>query len=213
MLPKILPEVLEVYKPASIWESFYLRTRWRLCPYELVESLIPGKGKILDLGCGYGILANLLSLKSPSRSVVGIDLNDKRVGVAKRSVKNRKNIAFHCTAIENLKTTQYDAIVMTDVLHHIDETNVKQLLEIATSCLHYNGTLTILEVDRRPLWKFYFTYLIDRLLNPMSALHYRSMQGLIHLLEQFPLSIKKVTRSHKGLPLSDIIYFCKKNNA
>jgi len=210
MIPKIVPEVFEVYKPVSIWESFYLRTRWRLCPYESVETLIPKTGKILDLGCGYGMLTNLIALKGPSRSVIGIDLNSRRIRTAKRSSNNRNNIVFHCIALENLEASTYDAVVMTDVLHHIDDIKVKLLLAIITSFLSNNGVLVILDVDRTPFWKFYITYLIDRLLNPISPLHYRSLGKLRHLIERFPLNIENIIRSHKGLPLSDIIYFCRK---
>ena len=210
MLPKIIPEVLEVYEPVSIWESFYLKTRWRLCPYEAVEALIPNALKILDFGCGYGMLANLIAIKKPSRSVVGIDLNCRRIRTAKHSIKNRTNIEFLCAAIEDLEAAQYDAVVMTDVLHHIDDISVKRLLRIVTSLLRDNGVLVILDVDRTPFWKFYITYLIDRVLNPLSPLYYRSIGELRRLLEEFPISIEKTIRSHKGLPLSGVIYCYRK---
>lgn len=211
MLPKIRPEVLEVYNPVSIWESFYLRARWRLCPYESVETLVPKSGKILDLGCGYGMLANLIALKSPSRSVIGIDLNDRRIRTAKRSINDRNNIVFHCLALESIEVSTYDAVVMTDVLHHIDDETVTKLLKTITSLLSDNGVLVILDVDRAPFWKFFITYFIDRLLNPLSQLNYRSIGALRRLIEQFPLNNEKIIQSHKGLPLSDVIYRYRKN--
>lgn len=210
MLPKIPPYLLELYKPLSKWESFYLRTRWRLCPYELVESRLPKRGKILDLGCGYGLLANLIALKSPVRSVVGIDLNEKRVCVAKRSAKNRNNITFSCGCVENLEMAQYDAVVMTDVLHHLDNTKVKTILEKISYGLGSYGALAVLDVNKRPFWKFCITYMIDRLLNPKSRLYYRSVSEMLHLLHAFPLAVERIIPAHKDLPLSDIMYLCRK---
>ena len=210
MLPRIPKQVLDTYTPVSIWESFYLRTRWRLCPFERVERLLPKKGKILDFGCGYGLLGNLLTLKGPSRSVVGMDLNKRRIRVAERSIKNRQNITFHYGDIEKLGIGQFDAVVMTDVLHHIDDSNLKILLENVNSRLRSNGILVILDVDKIPFWKFFIAFSIDRLLNPNRRLYFRSMSGIKRLLGPFPLEIENIIHSHKGLPLSDIIYICKK---
>jgi len=211
MLPEILPEVLEVYRPLSVWDSFYLRTRWRLCPFELVESLVPKSGNILDFGCGYGMLANLLNLKSPSRMVVGIDMNEKRISVAKHSIGNRRNISFHCNSLESTEAVQNDAVVMTDVLHHIDDYGVNRLFETINLRLSDNGIIIILDVDKAPLWKFCVTYLIDRLLNPGSGLYYRSQKEMRLLLDRFPVCFEKVIYANRGLPLSDIIYVCRKN--
>jgi len=210
MLAKIPSYILELYRPVSLWESFYLRTRWRLCPYELVESLLPEKGRILDFGCGYGMLTNLLASRSPLRSAFGIDLNKKRIHVAERSVRNRNNITFRCGDIKGLDVAQFDAVVMTDVLHHIDETNIKILLEKISSCLRSEGILAILDVDKTPFWKFCITYVIDKLLNLKTPLHYSGVRRIERLLEKFPLSIEKIIPADQGLPLSDIIYLCRK---
>jgi len=210
MLPKIPPYLFDVYRPVSTWESFYLRTRWRLCPYELVVSLLPEKGIILDLGCGYGMLANLLALKSTARSVVGIDLNRERIRVAQRTVKNRENIAFHWGDIESLNTGKYDAIVMTDVLHHIGEPHITTLLKRASSLLHSTGMLIILDVDKKPIWKYSVAHAIDKSLNPKARLHYHSAGEMGQMLERHSITVEKIISAHRGLPLSDIIYLCTK---
>ena len=75
-----------------------------------------------------------------------------------------------------------------------------------TSLLRSNGTLAILDVDKKPFWKYVITYSIDKLLNPTKQLYYHSVNDMSRLLEGFPLTVKKVLRAHRGLPLSDIIY-------
>ncbi len=130
MLSRIPLQLLERYKPLSAWESFYLRTRWRLCPFETVESHVPRKGRILDFGCGYGMLSNFLALKSPGRQVLGIDLNEARIEVAKRSSKGHPEVSFQLGDVRDFQGIPFDAVVMTDVLHHIDEDNVRVLLRI-----------------------------------------------------------------------------------
>jgi 2-polyprenyl-3-methyl-5-hydroxy-6-metoxy-1,4-benzoquinol methylase len=211
MIPRIPLDLLERYKPLSAWESFYLRTRWRLCPFAIVESHVPKKGRILDFGCGYGMLSSFLALKGPERRVLGIDLNMDRIKVAMRSAKGHPGISFQLGDVRDFQGIPFDAVVMTDVLHHIDEDNVRVLLRIIRSCLSDDGTLVVLDVDRAPVRKFYTTYLIDRLLNLTRSLHYRSKEVLTHLLEDSGFQVRRVVPADQDLPLSDVIYLCGKD--
>jgi len=211
MISRIPIQLLERYRPLSPWESFYLRTRWRLCPFELVESHFPRRGRILDFGCGYGMLSNFLALKSPERRVLGIDLNRERIGVAKRSAKGHSEISFQLGDVRDFQGIPFDAVVMTDVLHHIDDEKVLVLLRIIRSCLSDQGILVVLDVDRSPLRKFYIAYLIDRLLNLTRSLHYRSKALLVLLLSRSGFQVQEVIRADRDLPLSDVIYLCRKN--
>lgn len=211
MLSKIPPELFELYRPMTSWESFYLRTRWRLCPFELVESFIPKEGNILDFGCGYGLLTNLLALRGASRRVLAIDLNKDRIRVAERTVKERKNVRFCCGDIHALGPSRFQAIVMTDVLHHIDQRRAGILLEKIYGFLDTRGILVILDVDRSPHWKFRTTLLIDHMLNPKRRLWYRSSRDMQDLLRRYSLNIENKIRAHRDLPLSDVLYICKKD--
>jgi len=211
VLSRIPLELLERYKPLSAWESFYLRTRWRLCPFETVESHVPRKGSVLDFGCGYGMLSNFLALKGPDRQVLGIDLNKARIEVAVRSSQGHPEVSFQLGDVRDFQGIPFDAVVMTDVLHHIDEDHVRVLLRIIRSCLSDDGTLVVLDVDRTPLRKFYTTYLIDRLLNLTRSLHYRSRTLLTLLLSQSGFWVQRVVPADQDLPLSDVIYLCKKD--
>jgi 2-polyprenyl-3-methyl-5-hydroxy-6-metoxy-1,4-benzoquinol methylase len=210
MLSRIPLQLLQRYEPLSAWESFYLRTRWRLCPFDLVESHVPRKGTVLDFGCGYGMLSNFLALKSPDRRVLGIDLNKARIEVAKRSSKGHPEVSFQLGDVRDFQVIPFDAVVMTDVLHHIDDDKVQVLLRIIRTCLSDSGVLVVLDVDRSPLRKFYTTYLIDRLLNLTRSLHYRSRALLILLLGRSGFRVQQVVLADQGLPLSDVIYLCRK---
>jgi len=213
VLNKIPSPLLEFYNPLSPWESFYLKTRWRLCPYELLESFVPKRGKILDFGCGYGLFANLLTLRSPDRFLVGIDLNSRRITSAIRSSGARSNIIFKCGDVGDLHSTPFDAVVMTDVLHHIDDSGARLLLQKINACLHPEGILVILDVDNRPFWKFLIAYLVDRSLNPGNHLWYRPLTRMSNLLASAFLRIDNVISANKNLPISDIIYLCRKGRS
>lgn len=210
MLRSIPPSILDLYKPVSRWESFYLKTRWRLCPFELIESCIPRKGRVLDFGCGYGMLGNFLAERSPERTVVGVDLNSMRIGVARRSVRERTNIRFHLGDVESLATSPFDAAVMTDVLHHIEDQKVEILLRKVCTCLGESGLLAVLDVDRKPFWKFCITYAIDSLLNPTDRLYYRPVRRIEEILMGAGMQVERVIPADEGLPLADVLLLCRK---
>jgi 2-polyprenyl-3-methyl-5-hydroxy-6-metoxy-1,4-benzoquinol methylase len=159
------------------------------------------------------MLSNYLSLRSPGRRVLGIDLNQSRVEVAMRSSKGHPEVSFQLGDVRDFQGIPFDAVVMTDVLHHIDQERVRVLLGIMRSCLSEDGILVVLDVDRHPLRKFYTTYLIDRLLNLTRSLHYRSKEVLAHLLEGSGFQVRHVVPADQDLPLSDVIYLCRKDTA
>ncbi len=210
MLRNIPPSIFDLYRPVSRGESFYLKNRWRLCPFELIESHIPKTGRVLDFGCGYGMLGNFLAEKSRERTVVGVDLNRKRIGVALRSVGARTNIRFHLGDVASLDPSPFDAVVMTDVLHHIEDTKVDILLKKVCASLGETGLLAVLDVDRKPFWKFLITFAIDSLLNPTDRLWYRPVSRLEEILAGSGLQVERVIPADEGLPLADVLLLCRK---
>jgi 2-polyprenyl-3-methyl-5-hydroxy-6-metoxy-1,4-benzoquinol methylase len=210
MISRIPRQLQFLYSPASLRQGFYLGVRWRLCPFELVETLVPEAGSILDFGCGYGLLSNFLALKSPRRHVLGVDISEKRIRIASRSVRERRNIAFVCGDFNRLEGKRFDGIVMTDVLHHLSDTAVGFLLGRMHESMARDGLMVILDVDRTPFWKFCSAALIDRCLNPGTPLFYRSRHVMGRLLSLNRWAVDRWIPAHKDLPLSDMIYVCHK---
>lgn len=45
----------------------------------------PGDGRLLDVGCGYGPIALAMAVRSPGAHVLGVDVNARAVGLARRN--------------------------------------------------------------------------------------------------------------------------------
>jgi 16S rRNA (guanine1207-N2)-methyltransferase len=45
----------------------------------------PARGRLLDLGCGYGPIALTMASRAPGARVVGVDVNGRAVGLARRN--------------------------------------------------------------------------------------------------------------------------------
>jgi|TARA_B100001741_G_C16442527_1_gene546343 SAM-dependent methyltransferase len=76
--------------------------------------------KVLDIGCGYGAVANSIALSRPKSKVCGIDIDEKKLNMAKRK-SNLNNLNFlKYDATENLPKDNWEIIVLSNVLEHID---------------------------------------------------------------------------------------------
>ncbi len=206
---KIPGQVAQLYAGLGMREGLYTKLRWKLCPYETIESYLPKKGVIFDMGSGFGMLANFLILKSTERQVVGIDSSLHRTKVAQPTIGKRPNIKFIKQNIMDFDLPECQSVVMSDFLHHLPDGFAQELFTRIYKNLGSNGLLVIQEVDKRPYWKYVTTLCIDRILNLNQKIIYRPASHWQTLLEQAGFSVETIP-AHKGLPLSDVIFICQK---
>ena len=92
--------------------------------------------RILDVGCGGGILCEPLSRLGAD--VTGIDTNEKAIKVAKEHarIKNLK-INYINTDLSKVKKCSFDIITCMEVLEHVE--NVNQIISISNNILKKNG--------------------------------------------------------------------------
>jgi len=211
MLSKIPSELLDFYSNLGLKAALYARLRWRLCPFEEIERHIPKEGVMIDIGCGYGLLANFLSLRSRKRDVTGIDLSVGRIKVAQKTTDSRKKIRFKLIDALDLQLGEYGAIIMSDFLHHLSCEAQQELLARCYDNLPSGGVLIVQEVDNRPLWKYWFAIVSDKILNFGGQQFFRSQRNFRNLLRRigFLIRTKKVD---KGIPLSDVLFICTKKD-
>ena len=212
MLSKIPPELFGLYPNLGLKAALYARLRWRLCPFEEIERHVPREGTIVDIGCGYGLLANFLVLRSSKRDVTGIDLSVRRIRVAQKTTDNRKKIQFKLMDALDLQLGEYSAVVMSDFLHHIGCEIQDELLARCYQKLPSGGLLIIEEVDNRPLWKYWFAILNDKILNVSERQFFRSHREFQKLLQRIGFRVK-TKKVDEGIPLSDILFICRKEKS
>ena len=212
MLSKIPSELFRFYSGQGPKVALYARLRWRMCPFEEIERYVPKEGTIIDIGCGYGLLANFLTLRSSKRDVTGIDLSVGRISVAQKTTDNRKKIQFKLMDALDLQLGKYNAVIMSDFLHHLSYQVQEELLARCYQKLPTGGLLIIEEVNNRPLWKYWFAIMSDKILNVGERQFFRNHREFQRLLERigFHVETKKV---YKGIPLSDILFICRKEKS
>ena len=96
--------------------------------------------KILDLGCGTGIITSLLSSYT-TKKVIGIDISNNMIKIAK-SKNIDKKVVFKCRDFYKLFLNKYNLIVCFDAYPHF--VNQKGFVLKAHKLLTKNGTLAII---------------------------------------------------------------------
>src|SRR5689334_16181652 len=68
-------------------ERAYANVRFSILRPKLLsvmDLLLPDEGRILDIGCGFGLFAAYFGQTQPRRRIVGVDPNGRRVAMARR---------------------------------------------------------------------------------------------------------------------------------
>lgn len=189
------------------WVSFFTSIRFWTSSFVQIEQFIPKVGKILDLGCGYGIFGNYIALSSEKRVIIGVDTDEKKIKFANRGVANTSFLIGDATKkkINNLK-----AITMLDVLHHLNSyEDQENLIRNCEKMLVRNGVLVISDVDNNPFWKLILARLTDFFMYKGQSVYYRYRADMVKLLKKYFGNIKVCEL--KNNPFPHVLYICKKN--
>jgi SAM-dependent methyltransferase len=140
------PRVLPRYRTRA-GTAWFLRLRWWLTPYSRITSRLAPAGRILDLGCGHGLLALTAALERPDRELLGLDHDEKRIELAQRAAGTARNLRFETRPMLPLPDSRYRGILMIDVLHYFPAETQAELIRQAFDSLEPGGTLLVREVD------------------------------------------------------------------
>ena len=81
----------------------------------LIESMIlPEKGYVLDIGCGYGAVGIAAAAFNPNLHVIMVDVNERAVWLAKKNIKNNlisNAEAKHSHLYESVKNMTFNCIL------------------------------------------------------------------------------------------------------
>lgn len=209
-----LNKIINLYKKDG-FAAFFAKVRIWDSPFEQVERFVPKKGLIIDLGCGDGFFSNYLAIKSPLRKIVGVEINRNRIKIADKGFKNTKFITGDVT---KKKIKSADTILMFHLLHHLlAPLDQIDLIKDCVRKLSKGGKLIIIEVDTKPIHKYLFSNLTDKVIVPILFerkffdfnIHYRSAIEWRDILAKHGLKTT-ILRADKDKPFSHIIIQAKK---
>lgn len=136
--------------------------RWAVPLVDDALSKIRVKGaKILDIGCGPGLLAKELASRSKYFDVYGIDMSPHAIKMARKNCKDFGGVHFKEANAYNLpfSDSTFDLVACKDSLHHFDapQKALKEMLRVTKK----GGVLYIQDIKRDLPW-----YLLRRAIPP-----------------------------------------------
>lgn len=183
--------------------SFYDVIRSWILPLKQIDGLIPENTKVLDLGCGEGVLAAFLA-RQPSRQVLGVDADRTRLPKS-----TLKNLNFKYADITKFDFIGYEVVILSDVLHHIPKKDHINLLVKISESLNKNNLLIIKEIDTKQFFRSKFSRVWDFLLYPKDEITFYNSDNLIKTLKKLNFNVKMQYAS-KSFPGSTTLFICHK---
>ena len=145
--------------------------------------------KILDIGCGGGLLSEPLSRLGAI--VTGIDASDRNIKIAKIHLKKSKlDIDYYCSSPEDFVAKEkFDVVLNMEIVEHVD--NVDFFLLKSSELLKKNGLMFIATLNKT-LKSYVFAII-----------------GAEYILKWLPIGTHDW---NKFLKPEDLIYICKNNS-
>ena len=104
------------------------------------------KVKILDIGCGGGLLSE--PMNRLGAEIIGIDASEKNIEVAKlHAKKNNLDIKYLCTSPENFKTDiKFDVILNMEIVEHVKD--IDSFLKSCCGLLKKRGIMFVATINK-----------------------------------------------------------------
>lgn len=145
--------LLDLYAGAPTATRAHVRVRWATCPLRAVAAQVPRQGRVLELGCGHGLMSLYLAQTSAGRSVVGIDVDDAKIGIAQQAAVPLANCRFEVAPPGEVPRGPWAGIVIVDVLYLLEPPAQRWLLRACLDRLGPDGVLVVKEMGPSPGWK------------------------------------------------------------
>jgi 2-polyprenyl-3-methyl-5-hydroxy-6-metoxy-1,4-benzoquinol methylase len=154
LLQAIIPEVQHnattgAWPTPAFLQSYF--TPHRLAMVRLLLDQCEAAGveiagrRVLDVGCHAGCLLRLIEARYPGASLLGCDISDVKLAMAKRACPRAE--LFFCSLSELKNSPSYDVVFLMQVLEHLvePEVAVRRLVDLITD----GGTLVLTVPDGR----------------------------------------------------------------
>lgn len=189
----------------------------------LERGMIPQRARLLDLGCGQGLLAAWIDAAGacfrarqwpeqwpppPNPSDFrGIELMPRDVQRAQAALGSLARI--ECADIRTAEFGEADVVIILDVLHYMNATEQEQVLQRVRSSIGDAGRLLLRVGDAAAGWRFTMSRWVDAAVlyargHRRVRLHCRSLQSWQELLARCGFIAQPIPMS-EGTPFANVL--------
>lgn len=116
----------------------------------VAQHVTPEETSVLDLCCGTGVIAELLS-DIEGVNYLGLDINDAFLNHARKRLEAAPHFRFEAADLLSCRLHQaFDIVLMINAYHHFENRHKSQMLKSARQWLKENGSLIVYEMCIAP---------------------------------------------------------------
>jgi len=185
-----------LYRQAPLRERTLARLRPWICPFEQLLEVLPRGSRVLDIGCGSGMLLGLAASDGRICSGVGIDSSARAIATAQVMAANlpEADLRFACLrAEEPWPSGAFTVISLIDVMHHVAPAHQAALVARACQAVPPGGLLLYKDMAERPRWRALANRLHD-LVMARQWIHYLPIERVLAVAQAQGLTV--VRRQH-----------------
>ncbi len=159
LVPKFFSKTATTYDKIVTTTTFGKDKFWK---NKIIKQIDQGDS-FLDLACGTGILTRMIADKFPNSQIIGVDISECYLQVAKKNSRQYKNITYVHQDAEQLNVdSKFDCIVSSYIPKYCD---ADTLIKACIKHLKPQGKIILHDFIyptnkmTRNLWNFYFVLL------------------------------------------------------
>jgi uncharacterized protein len=142
-------KVQRLYRYQGKFVEQFVHWKMKMDPiFGVLDEVVPRDGFVLDLGCGYGVATHWLAQFTDGRSFLGLDYDENKIRVARRTTPESPRIKFEIGDILNCDYPACDVILLLDVLHYWTPEKQQLILRKARQALRPGGRLILRDAAR-----------------------------------------------------------------
>jgi 2-polyprenyl-6-hydroxyphenyl methylase/3-demethylubiquinone-9 3-methyltransferase len=210
-----LERAVHRYRSTPLVARAMVHGRAFLSDLAFVDRYVPRHGFIVDLGCGHGLFANLLAEASANRRVLGIDVDLRKIEIARATIQGRETIRFEHGDIVHEPVPKCDAVTIIDVLYLLAPADQEEVLRKAAAALTENAPLIVKSQERSASPRYALTYAQELITNSLglthrgaSRFHFPSRSEALERFERAGFLVDVIDMP--GGPYTDVVYLARK---
>jgi len=156
-----------LYRDAPVSIRIVQSLRPFICPFDRIIPFVPEESIVSDVGCGAGLLLNLLAATGSPFSLAGFDSCEKAISAANSAASRNFSLGRlrgQFTVVDARSAWPagtFDVVTLVDVLHHVPVGNRREIIARACAATASGGSLIVKDIAPRPRWRAVMNRLHD----------------------------------------------------
>lgn len=186
---------VRAFRQASLGAAAYAVGRLVVAPLgPIAAEIARPETSVLSLGCGFGVVERYLVELEPSLQILGIDLDPLKISVTERTDARGRVVVRQGDVTQLDVDGTWDAVLICDLLHHIDPAHHRRTLQSAASSLAPGGVCLVKDLDVAPSWKRRWNAVHDRIVAGPEPITCRPPEAIAADLRAVGLEVEVVSR-------------------